>query len=136
MRGRIVALRSYSRASVLGAVAVAAACLLSGCGSSGPASASPGLTCSNYALHGAGVYRNEESVRIEVSNTTTHAALYAIDVTLTGKGDGTSKAPATTLVTVSGAVASHASGLLGRKVLTTEPIQQCRVTHITSQSES
>jgi len=128
-----VALRGYSLVSVL--VAVGAASLLSACGSSGPASASPGLTCSNYALHGAGVYRNEESVRIEVSNSTAHAALYAIDVTLTGKADGTAK-PSATLVTVSGAVASHASGLLGRKVLTTEPIQQCRVTRITSQSES
>jgi len=123
-----VALRRYSLVSVL--VAIAAASLLSGCGSSGPASASPGLTCSNYALHGTGNYRNEESVRIQVTNSSAHATVYAIDVTLTGKGEGA------TLVTVSGAVASHASGLLGRKVLTTEPIQQCRVTHITSQSES
>lgn len=127
-------LRGYSLVSVL--VAAAAASLLSACGSSGPASASPGLTCSNYVLHGTGNYRNEESVRIEVTNSSAHAALYAIDVTLTGKGNGTSKASTTTLVMVSGAVASHASGLLGRKVLTTEPIQQCRVTHITSQSES
>jgi hypothetical protein len=128
-----MALRSYSLASVL--AAVAAACTLSACGSSGPASASPGLTCSNYALHGTGNYRNEESVRVEVSNSTAHAAMYAIDVALTGSRDGAAKG-SSTLVTVSGAVAPHASGLLGRKVLTAGPIQRCRVTHISSQSES
>lgn len=118
-----------------GLVAVAAMGVLSACGSSGPVSASPGLSCSNYALHGTGLYHNEESVRVEVSNSTGHATRYAIDVTLTGSGAGTARPPAT-LVTVSGAVASHASGLLGRKVLTTGPIQRCRVTRITRQSVS
>jgi hypothetical protein len=133
MKEKNVALRGYSLASIL--VAIVAASLLSACGSSGPVSASQGLTCSNYALHGTGNYRNEESVRVEVSNSTGHAAIYAVGVALTGARNGNAPA-SSTVVTVSGAVASHASGLLGRKVLTTGPIQRCRVTHITSQSES
>ena len=128
-----MALRGYSLVSAL--LAVAAASLLSACGSSGPASASQGLSCTNYALHGTGQYHNEESVRVEVSNSTGHAAMYAVDVTLTGSRDGNASA-SSTVVTISGAVASHASGLLGRKVLTAGPIQRCRVTRITSQSES
>jgi ABC-type glycerol-3-phosphate transport system substrate-binding protein len=129
----IMALRGKGLACVL--IALAAVSGLSACGSSGPASASSGLSCSNYALHGTGQYHNEESVRVQVSNSTAHAALYAVDVTLTGSSGGQAKS-FSTLVTVSGAVASHQSGLLGRKVLTTGPVQRCRVTRITSQSGS
>lgn len=104
---------------------------LSACAGSASVQAGPGLNCANYTLHGSGRYHNEESVQVTVSNSADHAAVYAVDVTLTGPG----KAPST-LVTIDGSVPSHSSGQLSRKVLTAGPVQRCQVTRITSQGGS
>ena len=131
MREKIVMLRGYGLMS--GLVAVFLISALSGCGGSASVQSSPGLSCSNYPLHGAGKYHNEASVRVEVSNSTAAPARYAIDVILTAAANGSAVTPST-LVTIHGSLASHASGQLSRKLLTTDAIQRCRVTHITQQS--
>jgi hypothetical protein len=128
MRERIAVLRGYGLMSCLAAVSVAS--VLTGCGGSASVQSSPGLSCSNYSLHGAGKYHNEASIRVEISNSTAAPARYAIDVDLTPGGTPS------TLVTIHGSLASHASGELSRKVLTAGPIQRCRVTRVTQQSGS
>jgi hypothetical protein len=129
MRDPIAVLRGWRLAGLLAAVTLAGA--LSSCGSSDSAQSAPGLSCTNYALHGAGKYHNELSVRVEVSNSTTQLARYAIGVALTGSGG----APATN-VTINGSVASHRSAELSRKVLTADTVQRCRVTRTTRLSGS
>lgn len=126
-------LRSGRLARVLAAVlaGVVAGVVVSACSGSGTVQAGPGLSCANYALHGAGRYHNEESLQVTVSNPAAHPAFYAVDVTLTGPGKASS-----TVVTVDGSVASHTSGQLARKVLTAGPVQRCQVTRITSQGGS
>jgi hypothetical protein len=103
---------------------------LSACGSSDSAQSGPGLSCTNYALHGTGNYHNEVSVQVKVSNSAPRPARYAVDVTLTAGHDGPQDAAATR-VTIYGWVPSHASSELGRKVLTAGTVQSCRVTGIT-----
>jgi hypothetical protein len=120
-------LRGYRLVCSLVAVTLAGA--LSACGGSTSVQSSPGVTCSNYPLHGAGKYHNEASIRVEVSNSTAYPAHYAIDVDLTAGQDGPGDAPATN-VTIRGSLASHASGELDRKVLTGDPIQRCRIIRI------
>lgn len=134
MRERIAVLHGYRLTSSLVALILAGA--LSACGSSTSVQASPGVSCSNFPLNGTGKYHNEESVRVEVSNSTAHSARYAIDVDLTASHDGPGDAPTTMVVTIHGSLASHASGELGRKLLTGDPIQRCRVTRITQQNGS
>lgn len=130
---RVELLRGYGPASFLAAVALAGA--LSACGSSHSAQSGPGLSCSNYPLHGTGAYHNEASIRVEVSNSTAHPARYAIDVDLTASHDGPGDA-SSTHVTIYGSVAPHASGELGRKVLTADPIRRCRIIRMTRQGRS
>jgi hypothetical protein len=125
--------RGYALVGSLVAVALAGA--LSACGGSTSVQSSPGASCSNYPLHGAGSYHNEASIHVEVSNATAYPARYAIDVTLTAAHDGPGGASAVH-VTIHGSLGSHASGELGRKVLTADLIQRCQVTGITRQSES
>lgn len=115
-------------------IAVSAATSLSACGGSAVKS-SPGVSCSNYALSGNGQYRNEASVRVQVSNSTTRAARYAVDVAITTSHSGAGGAPSAH-VTIEGSVAPHASAELGRKVLTAYPVQRCRLTRITRLSGS
>ena len=124
-------LRSYRLVSLLVAVALVGA--LSACG--GSALPAGSASCTNYALHGAGKYHNEVSVRVEVSNSTAHPARYAVDVALTA-GRGAPADAASTHVTIHGSVAAHASAELGRKVLTADPDQRCRVIRITRLSRS
>jgi hypothetical protein len=126
-------LRSYRLVSLLVAVALAGA--LSACGGSASALPAGSVSCTNYALHGAGKYHNEVSVRVEVSNSTAHPARYAVDVALTA-GRGAPADAASAHVTIRGSVASHASAELGRKVLTAGPDQRCRVIRITRLSRS
>jgi hypothetical protein len=98
---------------------------LSGCGGSDGVRSDPGSSCINNALSGSGQYRNEVSVRVNVSNSATHRALYSVRVDLSTKGS----APPVQL-TITGSVASHASAVLARKVLTTGPVQVCHVDRI------
>jgi hypothetical protein len=134
MREKNAVLRGYGLVGCLAAVTLAGT--LSACGGGpAPVQSSPGASCSNYPLHGAGSYHNEASIHVEVSNATSHPARYAIDVTLTAAKDASGAAPSMH-VTIHGSLGSHASGELGRKVLTADLIQRCQVTSITRQSES
>jgi hypothetical protein len=98
---------------------------LGGCGASNAVRSDPGSSCVNNAVSDSGQYRNEVSVRITVSNPATHQALYAVHMDLTTSGS----APPVHL-TITGSVASHASAVLARKVLTTSPVQACHVDRI------
>jgi hypothetical protein len=133
MREKNAVLRGYGLVGCLAAVTLAGT--LSACGGAAPVQSSPGASCSNYPLHGAGSYHNEASIRVEVSNATAHPARYAIDVTLTAAKNASGGA-SSMHVTIHGSLGSHASGELGRKVLTADLIQRCQVTSITRQSES
>jgi hypothetical protein len=134
MKERIAVLRGYGLAACLVAVILASALTACGGGSTSVQS-SAGVSCSNYPLHGTGKYRNEETIRVEVSNSAAYPVRYAIDVDLTTGQGGPSDA-SVTYATIRGSLASHASGELGRKVLTVDPIQRCQVTRITRQRES
>jgi hypothetical protein len=106
------------------------ACMLSGCGGGTDAAQSaPGLSCVNYALHGSGMYHNEVSIRVNVSNATTHRARYVVRVDLTSSGVQPASGPSGH-ITINGSVASRASAVLARKVLTADRVQSCRVTRI------
>ena len=103
---------------------------LGGCGGgSNAAQSAPGLSCTNLALQGSGTYHNEVSVRVNVTNSTTHRARYAVRVDLTTNGDQPGSTPAVH-VTINGSVASGASAVLARKVLTADRVQECRVARI------
>ena len=118
----IAVLRGYRAAGVL---AVSLAGALSACGGgSNAAQSAPGLSCTNLAVQGSGTYHNEVSVRVNVKNSTTHRARYAVRVDLTTGADQP------TPVTIHGSVASGASAVLARKVLTTDRVQECRVARI------
>jgi uncharacterized protein (DUF58 family) len=119
--------RAYSMAGLLVMVSLAGA--LGACGSSNAARSAPGLRCTNYALQGTGAYHNEVSVQVDVSNSTTHPARYAVRVDLTTSGDRPGSVPSVH-VTINGSVASRASAVLARKVLTADRVQGCRVTRI------
>lgn len=122
MRG-MIAVRGYRAASVLVAVSMAGA--LGACGGgSNAAQSAPGLSCTNYALQSSGTYHNEVSVRVNVTNSTTHRARFAVRVDLTTSGAQPGS------VTINGSVASRASAVLARKVLTTDRVQGCRVARI------
>lgn len=128
MRGMIAVLRGYRAAGVLVAVSMAGA--LGACGGgSNAAQSAPGLSCTNYALQGSGRYHNEVSVRVNVTNSTTHRARFAVRVDLTTSGAPPGSAPSVP-VTINGSVASRASAVLARKVLTTDRVQGCRVARI------
>lgn len=106
-------------------VMVGLAAVLSGCGGSAGVRSDPGSSCANNAVSGSGQYRNEVSVRVNVSNPATYRARYSVRVDLTTGGS----APPVQL-TITGSVASHASVTLARKVLTTGPVQTCHVDRI------
>ena len=128
MRGMSAVLRGYRAASVLVAVSMAGA--LGACGGgSNAAQSAPGLSCTNYALQGSGTYHNEVSVRVNVKNSTTHRARFAVRVDLSTNGDQPGAAPSVH-VTINGSVASRASAVLARKVLTKDRVQECRVARI------
>jgi hypothetical protein len=120
-----------SRSRVLAGFLVAAGLggTLTACGGSNAAQSAPGLSCLNYALQGSGQYHNEVSVRVHVTNSTTHLARYTVRVDLTGSGSSPGAAPVHVMIT--GSVASGASAVLGRRVLTTDRVQACRVARIT-----
>ena len=121
----IVVSRAHRMAALL--VASGLAGTLSACGGgSDAAQSAPGLSCVNYALQGSGVYHNEVSVRVDVRNATTHRARFVVRVDLTSSGGQ----PASGHVTINGSVASRASAVLARKVLTADRVQSCRVSRI------
>ena len=99
---------------------------LSACGGSDAAQSEPGLSCVNNALQGGGQYHNEVSVRVDVSNSTTHKARYEVRVDLTASSDPPGSAPSMHVM-ITGPVASSASAVLARKVLTADRVRGCRV---------
>jgi hypothetical protein len=124
----IVMPRAYRMAGLL--VAAGLAGTLSACGGgSDAAQSAPGLSCVNYALQGSGAYHNEVSVKVNVRNATTHRARYVVRVDLTSSGGQPASGPSGH-VTINGSVASHASAVLARKVLTADRVQSCRVSRI------
>jgi hypothetical protein len=123
----IAVLRGYRMVRFLVIAALAGA--LSACGGSDAAQSAPGLSCVNYTLHGAGAYRNEVSVRVDVRNSTTHRARFVLRVDLT-TGDGQPASGTSRHVTINGSVAPGASAVLARKVLTADRVQGCRVSRI------
>jgi hypothetical protein len=120
------------RTGLLLAVVLAGA--VSGCGHSGSAAAGKsgvsGVSCTSYALAASGKYRDEVSVKVQVSNTATRAARYAIDVEVESSSPKAASDPSAQ-VTVSGSVAPRSSAELGHKVLTSGPVKRCRVTQVT-----
>ncbi len=113
-------------------VGLAAAVLtsaVSACGASTAATGASGVSCTNYAIHASGKYHDEVWVRVNVSNPTTQPAHYAVDVDLSIRKSQPGPAPAMH-VTISGLVAANTSAALGRKVLSTDAVQRCRVTKL------
>jgi hypothetical protein len=106
-------------------VMVGLAGVLTGCGGSSGVRSDAGSNCVHNAISGSGQYRNEVSVRVNVSNPAAHRAFYSVRMDLTTSGS----APPVQL-TITGSVASHASAVLARKMLTTGPVQTCHVDRI------
>lgn len=120
------ALRTHRLARMLAVCVLAGAA--SGCGSSSQPTSAPGVSCTNYPIHASGKYRDEVAVQVAVSNATSSPARFVVTVDLASSkapGDGTA-----TQVTIYGLVASHSSAELSRKVLTTGPVQRCRITKL------
>jgi hypothetical protein len=117
------------------AAAIVTVGAISACGSSAPGASATGatgatnVTCTNYAIHASGKYRDEVSVRVNVANPTTKPAEYSIEVALTAPGSDPVAASATT-VTIVGLVPAKTSAQLGRKVLTTAEVKSCRVVRL------
>jgi hypothetical protein len=114
-------------ASLLLTIGLAGA--LSACSSSNAARSAPGLHCINYALQDAGPFHNEVFVRVNVTNSTTQRARYAVRVELTASSDPAGSPPSQH-VTITGSVASQKSAVLARKVLTADRVRACRVTRV------
>ena len=113
-------------------VGLAAAVLtgtVSACGASPAATGASGVSCTNYAIHASGKYHDEVWVRVNISNPTTQAAHYAVDVNLSVRKSQPGPAPAMH-VTINGLVAANTTAALGRKVLATDVVQRCRVTKL------
>ena len=112
---------------------IVVAALLSGgvsaCSDSTATTKTSGVSCTNYAIHASGRYHDEVWVRVDVSNATTQPRHYAVEVALSVRSSQPG-ATAATHVTVSGLVAANTSTELGRKVLTTDVVQRCRVTRL------
>jgi hypothetical protein len=108
------------------AVAATLASVLSACsGSTATTGTSSAVSCTNYAIHASGRYHEEVWVRVSVSNATTAPRRYAVEVALSVRGS--QPGAAAPKVTVNGLVAANSSAELGRKVLTTDTVQRCRV---------
>lgn len=105
-------------------VSVVSACS----GSSATTGTSSGVSCTNYAIHASGRYHDEVWVRVTVSNATTQPRHYAIEVALIVRASHPDAASPN--VTVNGLVPANSSAELGRKVLTTQAVQRCRVTRL------
>src|SRR5215468_11504869 len=116
-------------ASPLAAVILIGAATACGGGGSAPATSAPSVSCTNYALHGTGRYHDEVAVRVSVSNTTSAAGHYVIDVDLTGADPAGAAAP-DTHVTITGLVPAGSSAVLSRKVLATSQVQHCQITRL------
>jgi hypothetical protein len=120
--------KSYHR-WLAGMAAVIMASLVSACSGSTTATGdSSGVSCANYVIHTSGIYHDEVWVRVSVSNSTAEPRRYAVDVALSVRGGQPGATPVN--VTVNGLVAANSSAELGRKVLTTDIVQRCRVTRL------
>ena len=116
-------------ASPLAAVILIGAATACGGGGSAPATSASNVSCTNYALHGTGRYHDEVAVRVSVSNTTSAAGHYVIDVDLTGADSAGAAAP-DTHVTITGLVPAESSAVLSRKVLATRQVRHCQITRL------
>ena len=122
MKAKLLVSRHHRLAAFLLGITLTGA--VSACGGSTPVVSAPGVSCTNYAIHASGRYQDEVSVRVEVSNTMSRPAHFAVDVELS-----TSHTPgqAPLQVTIDGLIASRSSAELARKILTTDPVQKCRI---------
>jgi hypothetical protein len=102
---------------------------MSACSDSPATTKTSGVSCTNYAIHASGKYHDEVWVRVNVSNATAQPRHYAVEVALSVH-NSQQEATAATNVTVSGLVAANTSAELGRKVLTTDVVQRCRITRL------
>jgi hypothetical protein len=109
--------------------AVIMVCVATACGGSASTTSGPSVSCANYVIHGTGKYHDEVWVRVSVSNTTSAAGNYVVDVDLTGP-DPAGATP-DTHVTITGLVPAGASAVLSRKVLSTSKVQHCQITRLT-----
>ena len=109
--------------------AVLLASAIAACGGSASTASASTVSCTNYAIHGSGKYHDEVWVRVSVSNTSSNAVNYLVDVNLTAadpKGSGT----LTTPITITGLVTANSSTELSRKVLTVSQIQHCQIARL------
>jgi hypothetical protein len=116
---------STAVASLLSAAALTGA--LTACSSSASGMSAPSVSCTNFAIHGAGKYHDEVQILVSVSNTTPQPVTDTIDVDLTMAGSAGSGTPAMR-VAITGLVAARSSADLSRKVLSVGQVQHCRIT--------
>jgi hypothetical protein len=109
--------------------ALIAAGMLTSCADSSHVGATASVTCSSYAIHGSGTFRDEIWVRVQVANRTSQPAHYTVDVEL-NLVHADPGAVSSTNATVSGLVSANSSAELGRKVLTTDAVSQCRIVRV------
>lgn len=100
--------------------------MITSCADSSHAGATSSVICNSYAITGSGTFHDEIRIRVQVANRTSQPAHYAIDVELDLRHADPSTASSTDVV-VSGLVAANSSAELGRKVLTTDAVSQCRI---------
>jgi len=110
--------------------ALIATAMITSCADSSHAGATSRVTCNSYAIHGSGAFRDEIWVRVQIANRTSQPVHYTVDVELTLQSAEPSAASSTDAI-VSGLVAANSSAELGRKVLTTDAVSQCRIARVT-----
>jgi hypothetical protein len=109
--------------------ALMTAAMVTSCADSSHVSATASVTCNSYPIHGSGRFHDEIWVRVQVANRTGQPAHYTVDVELNLlHADPSAVSSADALV--SGLVAANSSAELGRKVLTTDAVSQCRIVRV------
>jgi hypothetical protein len=120
MRGR--SLTGLTAALILAA-------MVTSCADSSHAGQTSSVTCNSYAIHGSGRFQDEIWVRVQLANRTSQPAHYTVDVELDLR-HADPGAVSSTDAMVSGLVAANSSAELGRKVLTTDAVSQCRIVKV------
>lgn len=114
----------------VGPLAVAAlAAVTSACGGSPGGSSASTVTCTSYAVHGAGAYHDEVQVQVNVSNGSSAAADYQVDVAMALAGSTVGGGDLH--VPVTGLVPAQTASTLSRKVLTVGKAQHCAISRLT-----
>lgn len=109
--------------------ALITAAMVTSCADSSHVSTTASVTCSSYPIHGSGRFHDEIWVRVQVANRTGQPAHYTVDVELNLLHANPSAVSSTDAI-VSGLVAANSSNELGRKVLTTDAVSQCRIVRV------